>query len=109
MLIPTGDKVLVRIPVDGNHTTKSGIIVLAEKDKHVSFIKAIVLATGPGELRKKTGVRVPLQVKPGDTVYLMRYAGTRVEPSSAGVDDLEPGEDLRLCLEDDIYMVLANG
>jgi chaperonin GroES len=70
---PLGDRVLVK-PVE-EEETKGGIIVpdmAKEKPQHGKIV-----AVGKGRLNTK-GVRIPLEVKKGDSVLFRRYSGTEV-------------------------------
>jgi chaperonin GroES len=54
-----------------------------------------VVAVGPGR-RSKSGARIPMDVKPGDSVFIGRWTGTEVE-----ID----GETLLVIRESDILAV----
>lgn len=75
-LKPMDDRILVR-PLEENATTVSGIILpdTASKEKPQ---KGQVLAVGPGKLSEE-GKRMPMSVKPGDTVLYTRYGPTEVK------------------------------
>lgn len=62
---PTGDQVLLK-GREKQETTKSGIILTANE---ANYDYADVIAVGPG-LFTQTGDRIPMTVKPGDTVML---------------------------------------
>jgi len=62
---PMGDMVLLT-KQDGQETTKAGIILTSSTTNHVN---ADVVAVGPG-LFTLTGDRIPMTVKPGDTVMV---------------------------------------
>ena len=62
---PMGDKILLKIQ-DGQETTKAGIILTSNTSNHV---QAEVIACGPG-LFTQTGDRIPMTVKPGNTVMI---------------------------------------
>jgi chaperonin GroES len=63
--------------VEEEKTTKSGIVIpdTADKEKPV---KGKVLAVGPGKLNDK-GERIPMSVKPGDTVLFKKYGPDEIE------------------------------
>jgi len=62
---PIGDQVLLKEQKKSDKTT-SGIIIMTGLD---DFIYADVVATGDG-LFTQTGDRIPVTVKPGDTVLI---------------------------------------
>lgn len=69
---PLADRVLIRrLPLEEMH----GPIVLPEQARDTTgavISRGVVLAVGPGRLRKD-GTRIPLEVKPGDTVLIGPY------------------------------------
>lgn len=70
------DRILVR-PIEEDMTTVTGIILpdTASKEKPQ---KGEVVAVGPGKLNEE-GKRIPMSVKPGDTVLYTRYGPTEVK------------------------------
>ena len=62
---PMGDFVLLQ-KEEGQETTKAGIILTSNTSNHV---QAEVIACGPG-LFTQTGDRIPMTVKPGNTVMI---------------------------------------
>ena len=70
---PLGDRVLVQ-PVE-DEETKGGIIVpdMAKEKPQ----RGKIVAVGKGRLNTK-GVRIPLEVKKGDSVLFKRYSGTEI-------------------------------
>lgn len=77
--------------------TKSGIYLPNEKDARAANRWATVIKVGPGTLNVKTRARMPLEVKTGDEVVMMRYAGAEVTVN---------GKVLRIIDESDIRGVL---
>ena len=63
---PMGDQVLIK-QQERADKTESGIILVDGPDEE--FIYADVISVGPG-LFTQTGNRIPMTVKPGDTVVL---------------------------------------
>ena len=59
--------------------TKGGIILAAGHDAQEQLRRAKVLKVGPGPWDARTGKRIPVVLKPGDEVLMMRYAGADVE------------------------------
>ena len=77
---PMGDFVLLK-KLDGQETTKAGIILTSNTDNHV---RAEAIACGPG-LFTQTGDRIPMTVKPGNTVMI-------TEQSSKQHNQINQGE-----------------
>jgi chaperonin GroES len=92
-LKPLGDRVIVKA-AEAEETTKSGII-LADSAKEKPQ-RGSVIAVGEGKLNDK-GVRIPVDVKVGDTVIYSKYGGTEVK--------LE-GDEYLILRADDIYAVV---
>lgn len=74
-LKPLGSRVVVE-PIEQEEITAGGI-VLPETAKEKPQ-KGVVLSVGPGD-RDDDGDRIPLDVKPGDTVLYAKYAGTEIK------------------------------
>lgn len=74
-LKPLGSRVVVE-PVEQEEITAGGI-VLPETAKEKPQ-KGVVLSVGPGD-RDDDGDRIPMDVKPGDTVLYAKYAGTEIK------------------------------
>ncbi|HKZ28960.1 MAG TPA: co-chaperone GroES [Acidimicrobiia bacterium] len=75
-LKPLGDRVVVKAKDDQDARTASGIVIPdTAKEKPVL---GEVLAVGPGEVNDQ-GVRVPMDVKEGDTVVYSKYGGTEIK------------------------------
>ncbi len=71
---PIGDHVVIRRD-DAAGKTAGGIILPESAKKRPKL--GTVIAVGPGGI--DTGLRIPLQVEPGDRVLFPGYAGTEVE------------------------------
>ncbi len=75
-LEPLDDRVVVK-PSEEETTTASGIVIpdTAKEKPQEGEVKAV----GPG--RFEDGVRVPMDVKVGDTVLYSKYGGTEIKVS----------------------------
>lgn len=71
---PLGDRVLIRALEESEQKVGGIIIPDTAKEKPQ---QGEVVAAGPGK-RKKTGERVPLEVKTGDRILYGKYSGTEV-------------------------------
>ena len=74
-LKPLGGRVIVE-PMEQEETTAGGIL-LPETAKEKPQ-EGKILAAGPGD-RDEKGVRIPLDVKVGDTVLFAKYSGTEIK------------------------------
>lgn len=92
MLKPLQDRVVIKM-LEGEETTKSGIILSASSKEKPQI--AEVIAVGPG--LKKDGELIPLEVKKGDKVVVSKYSGTEVKYE---------GEELIIVRESDILAVV---
>ena len=92
MLKPLQDRVIIKM-LEGEETTKSGIILSANSKEKPQI--AEVIAVGPG--LKKDGELIPLEVKKGDKVVVSKYSGTEVKYE---------GEELIIVRESDILAVV---
>lgn len=92
MLKPLQDRVIIKM-LEGEETTKSGIILSASSKEKPQI--AEVIAVGPG--LKQDGELVPLEVKKGDKVVVSKYSGTEVKYE---------GEELIIVRESDILAVV---
>ena len=75
---PLGDRLLVK-PKESEENTKSGIVLpdsAIEKPQ-----EGLVISVGEGG-RDDKGIRIPMDVKVGDTVLYSKYAGTEVKIDS---------------------------
>lgn len=71
---PLEDRVLVE-PLEAETVTASGLVIPDSAKEKPQEGK--VVAAGPGRVDDK-GVRVPMDVKVGDTVIFSKYGGTEV-------------------------------
>ena len=71
---PLGDRVLIRALEESEQKVGGIIIPDTAKEKPQ---QGEVVAAGPGK-RKKSGERVPLEVKTGDRILYGKYSGTEV-------------------------------
>ncbi len=92
MLKPLQDRVVIKM-LEGEETTKSGIILSASSKEKPQI--AEVIAVGPG--LKKDGEIIPLEVKIGDKVVVSKYSGTEVKYE---------GEELIIVRESDILAIV---
>ncbi len=92
MLKPLQDRVVIKM-LEGEETTKSGIILSASSKEKPQI--AEVIEVGPG--LKQDGELVPLEVKKGDKVVVSKYSGTEVKYE---------GEELIIVRESDILAVV---
>lgn len=74
MMEPLGSRVLVE-PKKAETESAGGIILVQKKDAIQQI--GTVIAVGEGHVLE-SGERLPITVKPGDTVLFARYAGTAV-------------------------------
>ena len=91
---PMGDMILLQ-KIDGQETTKGGIILTSNTSNHV---QANVIACGPG-LFTQTGDRIPMTVKPGNTVMI-------TEQNAKQHNEIKLDDEVYILLrESDIVMV----
>jgi chaperonin GroES len=76
---PLGDRVVIRALEESE--SKVGGIIIPDTAKEKPQ-QGEVIAAGPGR-RKKTGDRVPLEVKAGDKVLYGKYSGTEIQMDGA--------------------------
>ena len=90
---PIHDRILIR-PAKDEEKTAGGLFLpeTASKEKPT---QGEVVAVGPGRL-DKSGKRIPLEVKAGDTVFYSKWSGTEIK-----VDD----EKYLLVKEDDVLCI----
>jgi len=90
-LKPLADRVLIK-RIESDEKTAGGLLYKPESAKEKAQV-AEVVAVGAGRL-DKDGNRVPLDVKPGQTIYFGKYAGT------------EAGDDHLILREDEILGIV---
>ncbi len=91
-LKPLGDNVVVK-QADAEQKTKSGFIIPDSAQEKPQ--KGTVIAVGEGKF--EDGVRVPIDVKVGDTVIYGKYGGTDVK-----IDEVE----YKILRAGDIYAIV---
>jgi len=94
---PTGDRVLLRRLE--NEQFSPGGLAIPESAQGKSR-RCEVVAVGPGAVHKTTGERVPIEVAPGDVVFLGKYSGVEYE---------QDGEVLIFVREDEVLGKEARG
>jgi len=92
-LKPLGENVVVK-QAEAEQQTKSGFIIPDSAQEKPQ--KGTVIAVGEGKFEK--GVRVPIDVKVGDTVIYSKYGGTDVK-----IDEVE----YKIMKASDIYAILS--
>ena len=92
MIKPLQDRVLIKM-IEGEETTKSGIILSSGAKEKPQI--AEVIAVGPGG--KVDGKEVEMTVKKGDKVIISKYAGTEVKYE---------GEELIIVKQSDILAIV---
>ena len=92
MLKPLQDRVVIKM-MEGEETTKSGIILAANAKEKPQI--AEVIAVGPGLMQD--GKIVPVEVKVKDKVVVSKYSGTEVKYE---------GEEFIIVRESDILAVV---
>ena len=92
MIKPLQDRVVLKM-VEGEETTKSGILIAANA-KEKSQI-ATVVAVGPGG--NVDGKEITMEVKENDRVVVAKYAGTEIK-----ID----GEEYTIVKQSDILGIL---
>lgn len=92
-LKPLGDRVLIK-PEPAEQKTATGLYIASNAQEKPQ--RGEVVAVGAGKLNDK-GERMPIDVKPGDTVIYGKFGGNEVK-----ID----GEDYLLMCADDIYAVV---
>lgn len=92
-LKPLGDRVLVK-PAPAEEKTASGLYIASNAQEKPQ--RGEIIAVGAGKLNDK-GERMPIDVKPGDTVIYGKFGGNEVK-----ID----GEDYLLMRADDIYAIV---
>jgi chaperonin GroES len=95
-LQPIGDRIIVRRE-SSDEKTAGGILLPDTAKKKPQ--RGVVIAVGPGKLNKKTGERVPMQLKAGDKVLFTSWAGDEFK------DRKDPNEIL-VMHEEDVLAVI---
>ncbi len=82
-LTPLSDRIVVQpAEKEGEKKLASGIIIPETVDKE-KLLKGKAIAIGPGR-RNEAGQRIPIEVKPGDTVFFKKPWDAPIK-----VDDIE--------------------
>ncbi len=92
MLKPLADRVVIKM-LEGEETTKSGIILAGAAQEKPQIAK--VLEVGPGV--EVDGKAVKMLVKKGDKVVVNKYAGTEIKYE---------GEELIIVKQGDILAIV---
>ena len=92
MIRPLLDRVVIKM-IEGEETTKSGIILSASAKEKPQI--AEVIAVGPGV--QIDGKEIEMYLKKGDKVIVSKYAGTEVKYE---------GEDLIIVKQDDVLAIV---
>ena len=92
MLKPLADRVVIKM-IEGEETTKSGIILSGNAQEKPQI--AEVIEVGPGRI--VDGKREEMEVKKGDNVVVSKYGGTEVKYE---------GEDYIILREEDILAIV---
>jgi chaperonin GroES len=95
-LQPIGDRIIVRRESSDEKTAGGILLPDAAKKKPQ---RGVVVAVGPGKVNKKTGSRVPMQLKAGDKVLFTAWAGDEFK------DRRDPNEIL-VMHEEDVLAVI---
>ena len=91
---PLGDRILV-LGVEEEKKTKGGILIPDTAKEKPQEGK--VIAVGPGKVNEK-GKRIPLDVKKGNRVLFVKYAGNEIKID--GVEHLIMREDDILAIQE---------
>lgn len=91
MLKPLSDRVVIKM-IEGEETTKSGIILSGNAQEKPQI--AEVIEVGPG--KEIDGKLSKMLVKKGDRVVVSKYAGTEIKYE---------GQDLIIVKQDDILAI----
>jgi chaperonin GroES len=91
---PLHDRIVVQ-RIEPEEEVRGGIII-PDTAKEKSD-QAEVIAVGPGRLLEH-GIRLPMEVKPGDRVLIGKYSGTEIR-----VGD----DEFLICRQDDILAVFS--
>jgi chaperonin GroES len=89
---PLGDRVVIK-NIEGEETTKSGILLTSASKEKPQM--AEVIAVGPGGM--VDGKEIVMNVKPGQKVIYSKYAGTEVKLD---------GQDIIIVRQSDILATL---
>ena len=96
-LKPLNDRIIIRREASNDKSAGGIIIPEAAKQKPQ---RGTILAVGPGKLNRKTGARIPLDVKVGDVVLFTSWAGDEFK------DKKSTGEVL-IMHQDDVMAIIG--
>jgi chaperonin GroES len=96
-LKPLNDRIIVRR--EASNDKSAGGIIIPDTAKQKPQ-RGTILAVGPGKLNKKTGERIPLDLKVGDVVLFTSWAGDEFK------DKKNVGEVL-IMHQDDVMAVIG--
>lgn len=96
---PRGDRVIVLRDKEIDETP-AGILIARTHGSGAKKQTGTVIAVGPGSV-SDGGVRVPVDLNPGDRVILVGYAGLEINETP-----LQTDEELVLLRQDDVTAVL---
>lgn len=98
-LNPTSNRILVE-KIPEKDVTDSGLFLPVNREKNptVGYVRAV----GPGKFNEKTGVLIPMRLKPGQKVLFAGYGGYDV----LGEHEKEFGSNLVFMFEDDVMAVI---
>jgi chaperonin GroES len=95
-LKPLGDRLVVK-PKVRDETTRAGIVLPDTASERPQ--QGEVLAVGPGRIQDN-GSRIPMEIRPGETVLFAKYSGTELKVEE---------DDLLVLNERDVLAIMENG
>jgi chaperonin GroES len=98
-LTPIGDRIVIRREVSSDKS--AGGIILPETAKQKPQ-RGTILAVGPGRLNKEDGTRMPMQLKAGDKVLFVSWAGDEYKDRKAAADG-----DILIMHESDVIATIS--
>lgn len=98
MIRPLSDRIVVRLPKQGEKTLASGIVIPDAVNSKEKPTQAEVIAIGPG--RTENGIQIPIDVNVGDQVLFSKFSGIPLE-----VED----EEVLVLTERDLLAVVSKG
>lgn len=85
---------------DEEEMTRGGLLYLPFGNRESKVRVGTISQVGPGRYMEKLDKNLPMELKSGDQVIFMRYAGAEL---------IVAGEQYRLVCEDDIYAIMESG
>ena len=95
-LKPLGDRLVVK-PKVRDETTRAGIVLPDTASERPQ--QGEVLAVGPGRIQDN-GSRIPMEIRPGETVLFAKYSGTELKVEE---------DDLLVLNERDVLAIMETG